>query len=120
ELAASRGRPRSPTSPELDAGAWLAWATVGLALFEGERLPTAKRVLDEARRMLLALAMERTAGNISAIAKHLDTSRRAVRHHLQRLGLYDVDVAPRVDHERNDGDAAIHAGRSETRLPFGP
>ncbi|MEX1364785.1 MAG: helix-turn-helix domain-containing protein [Nannocystaceae bacterium] len=71
-------------------------------------------MLDEARCMLLAVAMERTAGNITAIAKHLDTSRRAVRHHLQRLGLYDLDPPPTVDDEPNDSDEAIHAGR-ETR-----
>ncbi|MEX1364787.1 MAG: helix-turn-helix domain-containing protein [Nannocystaceae bacterium] len=66
--------------------------------------------------MLLALAMERTAGNISAIAKRLDTSRRAVRHHLQRMGLYDLEPPPSVDHEPNE----VAIDRSETTLRVGP
>jgi len=89
ELAASRGRTLlPPTVRGVDAGAWIAWAVVGLSLFAKEPLPSMGETLAEARRVLLALALERTGSNITIIGKALQMSRRAVREHLQSTGLY--------------------------------
>jgi hypothetical protein len=72
----------------LDPGAWLAWAKAGLLLFSQGTLPTVRNAASTGRRVTLALAMERSCGNISASAKALGTSRKMVRDHLRAEGLY--------------------------------
>lgn len=94
ELAAERGRQPSAMLAGVDTGAVLAWVRAGLALFADGRLPTCEEALTEARRVLLAIAMERTGGNISAVGSQLGLSRRAVRQHLRAQGLYDLELLP--------------------------
>ncbi len=77
---------------DVDVGALLAWALVGLTLFSRRPQPPMREVLGEVRRMILALLMERTGGNISRVAAALSTSRRAVRDQLETAGPYELDV----------------------------
>ncbi|MEX1367509.1 MAG: helix-turn-helix domain-containing protein [Nannocystaceae bacterium] len=92
ELAAERGRESPAMLSGVDTGAVLAWVRAGLALFADDRLPTSEEALTEARRVLLAVAMERTGGNITAVGSQLGLSRRAVRCHLRAQGLYDLEL----------------------------
>lgn len=106
ELAAWRGRAQPEVIERVDAGAWVGWSILGLPLLAGEGLPTIDRVHDEAHRFLLALGMERHGGNLTAVGRSIGRDRRAVRAHLQRLDLYDLDFRtsgyPLVT-PRNDG-----------------
>ncbi len=108
EAAAHRGRGLPTVVEAVDSGAWIAWSLVGIQLFSGDGLPSIHTTTDEARRVLLALAMERTGGNITHIAAALGTSRRAVRGGLKAMGLYDL--AARLD----EGEQTAEAG--ELRL----
>lgn len=85
ERAASRGRHLPPLVEGVDAGARIACSLVGLSLFSLEASPKLRNLLGEAKRMLLALAMERTAGNISHVGAMLGICRRIARDILTRL-----------------------------------
>lgn len=75
--------------PAANARALVAWHMAGISLFAGGRQPSLREVLHEARSVVLALAMERNSENITHVALALGASRRAVRNHLQSVGLYD-------------------------------
>jgi len=87
EQAAYLGRSLPAVVHGLDASAWIAWCMAGLPLFGG-RLPTVRLVKVSASRVVMALAMLQTGGNISAAARMLGTSRRALRDGLRRMGRY--------------------------------
>ncbi len=72
----------------VNSGAWIAWCLVGLALFAGLRLPTMRAVVATARRVIVALAMMQTGGNLSHAAVRLMVSRRALRQALKDYELY--------------------------------
>jgi hypothetical protein len=88
EDAATLGRALPDVVEDLDPGAWLAWAQAGLLLFSGGTIPSVRNATSAGRRVALALAMRRTAGNISASAKALQTSRKVMREQLRAEGLY--------------------------------
>ena len=92
ELAALRGRPLPERVFDVDAGALLAWTVAGLILFSERGSPSWRKVAREAKRVLLALNMERTGGNITRVAEALDSSRRMVRDTLKATGLYTLDL----------------------------
>ena len=88
ERAAVRGRALVPVAEQVDVGAWFAWSVVGLCLFSSVSEPGLREAEGEARRLLLALAMEREGGNITHVADRVRTSRRAARERLKEYGLY--------------------------------
>lgn len=115
ELAASVGRDLPAVISAVDVGGWLAWVLAGLLVFaardDDERhrqspeqdaarpadkgamrvVAPGRRVATlEAQRVIGALAMIRTHGNISRTALALDTSRRALREVLKAGGLYPL------------------------------
>lgn len=92
ENVAFIGRELPETIDKLDVGAWIAWSLCGLELFAGAP-PSSKHAASECRRIVLALAMLRAGGNISEAARLVGSSRKVLREHLRRLGLYDVDLA---------------------------
>lgn len=71
----------------VDVEAWLAWALAGLPLF-AERLPSFRQARDAGTRVLLLVALARANGNISAVARSLQSSRKVVRDNMRRLGLH--------------------------------
>lgn len=87
EEAAARRRPLPARVRDLDAGGWIAWCLVGLVLFGDEQTQMAQ-VRVEAKRVMMALAMMRAGGNLSAAARSLGTSRRVLREGLMVVGLY--------------------------------
>jgi len=92
-IAAAPPDPSSPaTGPQtlctLDRTAWLAWSIAGLHLFDSADLPTLRQATHQARHVLLTLALERSDGNISRMARWLGSSRRVVREALRSAGLY--------------------------------
>lgn len=117
ELAASRGRNLPPSVTEVDAGAWIAWSVVGLVLFSGGRTPTLAEVVAEARRLLLALLMERLGGNITRVARAAGTSRRMVRERLRAAGLYGLD--PWFEGDRGEPPAGVPGGDDDGDAPDG-
>lgn len=86
ELAASIPRLLPPGPRRLHAAASLAWSLVGHRLFADE-IPNMDRVRAEPMHVPITLAMLHT-NNISAAARMLGTSRRALRDGLHRLGVY--------------------------------
>ncbi len=72
----------------LDVEAFSQWVVVGVSLFSQEELPTLHALTTQARDVLLARAIDLFDGNITHTAQALATSRRALRHHLKRAGLY--------------------------------
>ncbi len=81
--------PTRPTAVvDIDCAAWLTWTRAGLSLFSTERTPSIRRVVSEAWRIMLALAMVRHGGNITQIAATLGTCRRVSRERLKAVGLY--------------------------------
>ncbi|MEX1367510.1 MAG: helix-turn-helix domain-containing protein [Nannocystaceae bacterium] len=93
EVVAFLGRQSPEAIERLDVGAWIAWSLCGLELFAGA-LPSSKHAASECRRIVLALAMHRTGGNISETARIVGSSRKVLREHLRRLGLYDLERLP--------------------------
>lgn len=134
-VAARRPAPRS-----VDASAWIGWALAGLyacalpsELAEDEDdgstrqrgpwVPPIRRVVAEARRVAVVVAMHRHGGNLSHAATALGTSRRALRATLKGAGLYpwagattahdDHDAAIDEHHDATatiDGDARTEGG----------
>ncbi len=98
ERAAGRGRQFPSTVEKVDIVAWFAWSVAGLRLFAGDSEPQLDRVVNEARRVLLALLMERTEGNITHVAARIGSSRRVVRERLKEYCLYGL-----VDWNEGDG-----------------
>jgi hypothetical protein len=87
EQAASFHRALPSLVTGLDAGAWIAWCMVGLALFSGG-FPSLAMVRHETKRALLALVMLRTDGNVSSAGRITGTSRKVLRDGLKQVGLY--------------------------------
>lgn len=83
-----------PAHPRLDASGWLAWSLAGLRLFDGPDLPPLRDARDEARRLLVSLAMLRNRGTISRAAQALGTSRKVLRDHLRDAALYPWPGSP--------------------------
>lgn len=100
EEVAVLARPSSAPIHRLDAAGWIAWTLGGLHVFavpgqaanDPERgapwIPSLQAAVDEARRTVIALALLRFRGNLTHTAVALGTSRRALRSHMKRLGLY--------------------------------
>src|SRR5690606_33748764 len=74
--------------PDLDLEAFLDWCAAGIELFAREGLPSRRAIDDAAHRVMLAAVLRRYT-SISAAAAALETSRRALRAAMKRLGLYD-------------------------------
>ena len=88
ELAATVRRSMPAVVRGLDAGGWIAWCLAGMAVFtEGPR-PLMSRVRAESKRLVVSVAMLRSAGNLSRAAKTLGTSRKVLRDNLRAAGLY--------------------------------
>lgn len=87
----SRGQREAPPLglAPANARALVAWHMAGISLFAGGRQPSLREVLHEAKSVVLALAVDRNSENITHVALALGASRRAVRTHLQSVGLYD-------------------------------
>jgi hypothetical protein len=76
--------------PALEAReAFIDWCAAGLDLFmrEGTQLPSRRTIDDAAHRVMLAVVLRRHR-SITAAAQALETSRRALRDTMKRLGLY--------------------------------
>ncbi len=87
ERAASVGRAFPPIVEDLDAAAWIAWCLTGLLVCSQGAL-TMSVAKAEAKRVVIAVAMLRADGNISAAADALRTSRKVLRENLRGAGLY--------------------------------
>lgn len=108
ELAAAFHRGALPRRVAgLDAGAWIAWCLVGLAIF-GERSPSLRLVRRESSRVVMVLAMARARGNVSAAARTLAMTRKVLRDNLERLGLlpWRAAVVTRSDDGETGRDVA--------------
>jgi hypothetical protein len=70
--------------------AFIDWCAAGLDLFmrEGSPLPSRRTIDDTAHRVMLAVVLRRHR-SITAAAQALETSRRALRDTMKRLGLYE-------------------------------
>ena len=113
------GEPTSTTAESaaeailnVDTGAWLSWSLAGLRLFATPQVPSLRVTTTVARRVVLEIAIDRTGGNITHMARCLGSSRRTVRENLRRTGLQDGEashpsIAPSID----DG-AAMHTPNS--------
>ncbi len=112
EQAASRALTLPSVFLRVDAGALIAWCLAGVALF-AEGFPTMKRLRAESGRVVLALAMLRTTGNISAAARVLHCSRKVLRDNLQRVGLYPWDEQARDPGEVGKGAHCDGPGEGE-------
>jgi len=121
-LPATAPGPADPFSPasgpqtlsSLDRTAWLAWSIAGLHLFDAADLPTLRQVTQQARHVLLTVALERCEGNISRMARWLGSSRRVVREALRSAGLYQ-DLRPAASPDRAAAPvpaAAVNDARS--------
>ena len=89
ELAVLGRRAAMPTVFRgVDAGALVAWATIGIPLLAG-RLPTLNAARNEATRVIAALAIHYQADNLTAAAEALAVSRRRLRDVLRAAGLRD-------------------------------
>ncbi len=88
--------PTSPPGPEARGSiheareAFIDWCAAGLDLFlrEGSELPSRRTIDDTAHRVMLAVVLRRHR-SITAAARALETSRRALRDTMKRLGLYE-------------------------------
>jgi len=87
EQAASLGRALPPMSDAFDSAGWIGWCLAGLAVFE-HGPPTSRIAVREAIRIVVVLAMLRTAGNVTHAARQLGTSRRTLRERLASFGCY--------------------------------
>lgn len=87
EEAATFDQPVTSEIGDLDAGAWIAWCLVGLSIFTG-RSSLFSHPRAGSTRVTVALAMLRSGGNVSAAARALGISRKALRGHLRAAGLY--------------------------------
>lgn len=86
-----------PTSPPVPPGpehlareAFIDWCAAGVDLFlrEGAGLPSRRTIDDAAHRVMLVVVL-RSHRSITAAAQALETSRRALRDTMKRLGVYD-------------------------------
>jgi hypothetical protein len=83
--------PPGSLGPEQQAReAFIDWCAAGLDLFlrEGAGLPSRRTIDDAAHRVMLVVVL-RHHRSITAAAQALETSRRALRDTMKRLGLYD-------------------------------
>ncbi len=92
-----------PAMMVIDADAWVAWCIAGLRGCERLHLGQApddegtswlKVFGDEAKRVVMVLAVRRANGNLSHAAAALRTSRRALRERLKEAGLYPWQRSP--------------------------
>lgn len=79
----------TPHEADLDVEAFLDWCAAGAELFLREGLPSRRTIDDAAHRVMLAAVLRRHS-SISAAAAALETSRRALRAAMKRLGLYEA------------------------------
>ena len=86
-----------PTSPPIPPGpehlareAFIDWCAAGVDLFlrEGAGLPSRRTIDDAAHRVMLVVVL-RSHRSITAAAQALETSRRALRDTMKRLGIYE-------------------------------
>lgn len=86
-----------PTSPPVPSGpehlareAFIDWCAAGVDLFlrEGAGLPSRRTIDDAAHRVMLVVVL-RSHRSITAAAQALETSRRARRDTMKRLGIYE-------------------------------
>jgi len=104
----------SPGLDNLRARALVAWNMVGLSLFASKRLAQLNDVAAEAECVMLALQIELHGGNLTHIAKDLNTSRRSLRERLKRGGLYDWSrVSGRDDEDGVGSTDDNHEKRAE-------
>ncbi len=83
--------PPGGSSPEhLAREAFIDWCAAGIELFlrEGVGLPS-RRTIDDAAHRVMLLAVLRHQRSITGAAQALETSRRALRDTMKRLGLYE-------------------------------
>ena len=83
--------PPGPLSPEhLAREAFIDWCAAGVDLFlrEGAGLPSRRTIDDAAHRVMLVVVLRRHR-SITGAAQALETSRRALRDTMKRLGIYD-------------------------------
>jgi hypothetical protein len=84
--------PTSPSvPPDLQAReAFIDWCAAGADLFlrEGAPLPSRKTIDDAAHRVMLVVVLRRHR-SITGAAQALETSRRALRDTMKRLGIYE-------------------------------
>jgi hypothetical protein len=123
---------KRPAPRTVDASAWIGWALAGLyacalpgeldededddrARRRGPWVPPIRRLVAEARRVAVVVAMHRHGGNLSSAAKALGTSRRALRESLKVAGLYPWAGASATDDGEDRDDAAdVHDDASTT------
>ena len=86
-----------PTSPpgslgpeQLAREAFIDWCAAGVDLFlrEGAGLPS-RRIIDDAAHRVMLVVVLRQHRSITAAAAALETSRRALRDTMKRLGIYE-------------------------------
>lgn len=82
--------PGSLGPEQLAREAFIDWCAAGFELFlrEGAALPSRRTIDDVAHRVMLVVVLRRHR-SITAAAQALETSRRALRDTMKRLGLYE-------------------------------
>jgi hypothetical protein len=82
--------PGSQSPEQLAHEAFIDWCAAGFDLFlrEGAALPSRRTIDDAAHRVMLVVVL-RHHRSITAAAQALETSRRALRDTMRRLGLYE-------------------------------
>jgi len=88
EVVARNGSPLPLNVAGVDVGPWIAWCLAGLPLFAGQ-LPPLGEAKATAYRLLTAVAVVRTRGNLSDAACLLGRSRKSIREYLRAFGIYE-------------------------------
>lgn len=72
-------------------------------------VPSIRLAVAEARQAVMGLAMARHRGNLTRIAESFETSRRALREHLKRAGLYTAPPRSRKAKASSNDASTIDA-----------
>ena len=101
-------RSRSGYVTEVDADAFVAWCLAGLPVCarEGDAneenwVPSMAEMSEAAEHVALSVSVYRLGGNVSAMARRHNASRRRIREQLKKHGLYQLCVRMRGDTEAN-------------------
>ncbi|MCX4245767.1 hypothetical protein [Paraliomyxa miuraensis] len=106
---------------DLDLEAFLDWCAAGVELFLRGGLPSRRSIDDAAHRVMLAAVLRRHS-SISAAAAALETSRRALRAAMKRLGLYEAwqQWRTRSTQAASAAKSSGKSGPSESTEPLEP
>jgi hypothetical protein len=108
-----------PSGPEhLAREAFIDWCAAGVDLFlrDGAAVPSRRTIDDAAHRVMLVVVLRRHR-SITAAAQALETSRRALRDTMKRLGIYDRWKRWAAGEQVPAASAGAGSGRSTSEGP---